>query len=107
MEIFGKEPRFTFDSKEEADGFLKKLREDSLKYDVITMNDILARRLIRTEIEGYHYGYHKDEIKKMKVVKENGEWCITMPIPSKMVRDENGYWTTINVLTPVKDENGG
>ena len=98
METIDRAPRFSFPTKEKADEFCKKLREDGLKYDVVTINDVIRRSgnplPYGLMVDGYKYGYSRKEIKKFKPEKAYGNWIVQMPIPGKMVRDPNGYWTT-------------
>lgn len=98
METIDRAPRFSFPTKEKADDFCKKLREDGLKYDVVTINDVIRRSEnplpYGLMVDGYKYGYSRKEIKKFKPEKVGGNYIVRMPIPGKMIRDPNGYWTT-------------
>lgn len=98
METIDRAPRFSFPTKEKADEFCKKLRVDGLKYDVVTINDVIRKSgnplPYGLMVDGYKYGYSRKEIKKFKPEKAYGNWIVRMPIPGKMVRDPNGYWTT-------------
>ena len=102
METIDKAPRFSFPTKDEADEFCKKLKEAAYKYDVVIINDILRVRGLPGVPEGYHHGYDRKTVKKIKPVKEGSRWQVQMPMPGKMTRDENGFWTTV----PVSSEGG-
>lgn len=102
METFDRAPRFSFPTKDEAEGFCKWLRGETYKYDVVIINDILRERKIPTVPEGWHCGYDRKIAKKLKPKKSGSFWLVELPIPGRMVRDENGYWKTVDI-----SEDGG
>lgn len=106
MDIFDRAPRFTFRTKTLAEEFLKRMREAVYKYDVVTVNDILKDRGEPTVRNGHQFGYHRNEVRKLKPKSVERFWQVEFPIPSRMVRDSNGYWTTENVLALEKLEIG-
>lgn len=107
MDIFNRALQFTFHSRTLGDEFLKRIRNAVYKYDVIIVNDILTDRKEPTLPEGYHYGYDRKTVRKLKVEKENGAWIVRFPRPGKMVRDHHGYWTTEAVDIPENPDSGG
>ena len=70
MEAIDKAPRFSFPTKDEAEGFCKRLRDAAYKYDVVIINDILHDRGMPIAPEGYHYGYDRKTVKKIKPLKD-------------------------------------
>lgn len=92
-------PGFTFTSKKSGEEFLKKLRDLAYKVDVVTMNDILKEYGCGKIPEGYMYGYHRSEVKKLKVEEAEHYWHVIFPIPGKLIRNQHGYWTTDNIKT--------
>jgi hypothetical protein len=95
METIDRAPRFSFPTKDEAERFCKRMRDATYKYDVVVINDILRDRGLGGVPEGYHYGYDRKTVKKIKPKKEGNYWQVQMPMPGKMVRGENGFWTTV------------
>lgn len=110
MDIYDRAIQFTFRSKADAEEFLHRMRVMANKFDVVTVNDILNDRGIEKAENGLGCGYHRSEIKKIKPVRaQDGTdfWEVDFPRPSAMIRDRNGYWTTMNVITLRKAEKGG
>ena len=105
MNIFDREPLFTFGTKQEATDFIKRIRDIAYKCDVVTINDILKDRGIKTCPEGYQFGYHRKDLKKITPVKFGFNWKVDFPVAGKMVRDIHGYWTVENALEAT--EKGG
>lgn len=95
MDLFDLKPMFIFRTRELANQFCERMRHNAAKYDVVTVNDILKDQEKQAAKQGFKYGYSKAEIKKLKPVMEQGKWFVIFPKPGKMVRDKNGYWTTI------------
>ena len=107
MDILEKPLQFPFKRKSEAESFLKELRDEAYKYDVVTINDVLLIRGERSIPEGYKYGYHRDELKKLKAKPGMEGWTVELPLPGRMIRDRNGYWTTENILKMEELQSGG
>lgn len=106
MSTFDQPFGFIFRTRTLGDEFLRKIRDAAYKYDVVVLNDILKEhdRDANLHPQGYHYGYSKKEIRKLKVEKDGVHWLVRFPEPGRMVRDENGYWTTVR---SAKAEGGG
>ena len=94
MDISKWEPQYTFRTKTLAEEFCMKLRQEAGKYDIITVNDILREVKEPIMEDGFHYGYHKKEIRKLKAEKDGKQYVVRFPAPGRMIRDRNGYWTT-------------
>lgn len=107
MEIFDRAPRFTFRTKTLAEEFLKRMRRATYMFDVVTINDILKDRGESSIPGGFDFGYHRNEVRKLKPKSVENHWSVEFPIPSRMVRDKNGYWKTENVLALEKSKEGG
>ena len=93
MDIFRQAPLFGFRTKTLGEEFLRRLREMAYKIDVVTVNDILKDRGEPVVPEGHHYGYDRKTIRKLKLEKNGSLWQVQFPLPGRMVRDGNGYWT--------------
>lgn len=100
MDMLEKAPCFTFRTKEKAEQFITLLKKDAYKYDILTVNDVrIARDFFEGTVGapvtgGFEYGYPKKEIKKLKAEKAANGWMVAFPLPGRLVRDQNGYWTT-------------
>ena len=98
MELYENGPRFVFNDRETADSFCTVLRQDGFKYDVVTIIDVFNKSGNALPVEllkdGFHYGYSRKEIKKFKPERDGNRWIVRMPVPGRMIRDRNGYWTT-------------
>lgn len=103
MDIFEKDGGLFFPTKREAEQFLQKVKNMAYKIDVVTVNDVLINsgRAVKAEYhrDGLKYGYARKEIRKWKAEKIGSEYLVRIPAPGKMIRGENGYWTTENVRT--------
>ena len=97
MAIFDNAPSFEFRTRTLGEEFCKRLRDMAYKIDVVTLNDIYKDRKVQLVPEGYSYGYSRKEIKKLKAERSGEIWAVYFPIPGKLVRDKNGYWTTESV----------
>ena len=106
MEIQERAPHFSFRTQEKASQFIALLKKDVYKYDILTVNDILIARDFFEGVVGnpmtggFDYGYSKRQIKKLKAEKVGSGWVVAFPLPGRLVRDKNGYWTT-------EEEDGG
>jgi hypothetical protein len=100
MELFNSKTRITFGSKREADQFLEKITHMSKTVGWATLNDILRLSGNKTISNGGDYGFSKKDIRKLKPTKWFSEWEMIFPVPGKLVRDINGYWTVEDVEQP-------
>ena len=107
MEILDRAPSFTFRTKTLAEEFLKRMRRMTYLFDVVTLNDVMKDRGEPMVTDGHSFGYHKNEVRKLKPKSIKNHWYVEFPVPSRMVRDRNGYWTTENVLALEKIKEGG
>jgi len=108
MDIIHSELELPFRTKNDAVEFIRKMKQEVYKYDVITVLDVFRHHGLPLNGTAFDYGYDKKMIKKLKAEKQdNGGWLVKFPIPGKLIRDQNGYWTTENVQPVEKTDQGG
>lgn len=97
-DIFEKGVIFRFTKKSLAEVFVEKVKGAIYKIDVLPLADVLkfAQRPIGDDwrLKSLKYGYSRKETRKLKPVKTSDGYIVIFPAPGKMVRDQNGYWTT-------------
>lgn len=100
-DIFEKGLIIGFTKRSIAEDYIYKIKSAIYKIDVIPLMDVLkfAQRPIGDDwrLKSLKYGYSRKETRKLKPVKTKDGYIVIFPPPGRMIRDENGYWTTEKV----------